>query len=150
MEKVKIKFKKLNPVAVIPKKAHDDDACFDFTAVSIETFSIPGTEGNVGIDIGLGIACEIPPGYVMKLYPRSSVYKTGLILTNCVGIIDAGYRGEIRAKFLLGASNARSIYLPGDRCIQGMIEKVIPTEFIETDTLSDSTRGEGGFGSSGK
>lgn len=90
---MKVKIKKLDPKAVMPTKAHPTDAGFDLTAVS-RVFAADGTA-----TYGTGLAFEIPKGYVGLLFPRSSVYKQDQALTNCVGVIDSGYRGEVKFKF---------------------------------------------------
>lgn len=90
---MKIRFKKLSPNAVTPSRAHSSDAGFDLTATSL----VFDREGNA--TYGFGIAVEIPDGYVGLVFPRSSISKKDLILSNSVGVIDSGYRGEIMAKF---------------------------------------------------
>lgn len=92
-EALKIKIKKVDPRAVMPKKAHPTDAGFDLTAVS-RVFAADGTA-----TYGTGLAFEIPEGYVGYLFPRSSVYKQDQHLTNCVGVLDSGFRGEVKFKF---------------------------------------------------
>ena len=95
-----------------------------------------------------GIAFEIPKDYVGLVFPRSSVFKKTLILKNSVGVIDSGYRGTIQVKFSsLRESNV--IYDVGDRVAQIMIIPRPSVELEEVDELSDSTRGTGGFGSTG-
>lgn len=86
-------FKKLVPSATIPTKAHKTDAGFDLTATS----RVFDKDGNA--TYGTGIAVEIPPGYVGLVFPRSSIAVRDLSLSNAVGVIDSGYRGEIMAKF---------------------------------------------------
>jgi dUTP pyrophosphatase len=107
------------------------------------------------VTYGTGIAMEIPKGYVGLVFPRSSIRKTDLSLTNCVGVIDSGYRGEIQATFkkVFGKNDIRideMDYKVGDRIAQIMIIPYPSVTFIESDELSDSERGEGGFGSTGK
>lgn len=92
MDKLKIKFKKLNSNAVIPKRGTTGAAGFDLTAVSMYV-----KENTLKYDTG--IAVEIPPGYVGLVFPRSSVCKTGLSLANSVGVIDSDYRGSISLCF---------------------------------------------------
>lgn len=93
MKTIKVKIKKLHKDAVIPQYAHDTDAGLDLTAVS-KTYD---EYGNVVY--GFGLAFEIPKGYVGLIFPRSSNHKHYLTLTNSVGVIDSGYRGEVTAKF---------------------------------------------------
>ena len=140
-----VKIKKLHPDAVIPVYSKPGDAGLDLTATSIMGDSYDN------IVYGTGLAIEIPEGYVGLLYPRSSNSKTDLYLTNHVGVVDSGYRGELMFKFrpINGIVDA-SIYAVGDRIGQLMILPYPSIKFVETDELSDSDRGEGGFGSTGK
>ena len=154
---MEVKIKKLKPNAVIPTYAKDGDAGMDLVATSI----ISDTPEQ--ITYGMGIALEIPKGFVGLIFPRSSVRKTGLDLSNAVGVIDSGYRGELQATFnkVFGGDRfydetkntedtSNNFYKIGDRIAQIMIIPYPPIEFIEVDELSDSERGEGGFGSTGK
>ena len=142
---MEVKIKKLHPDAVIPVYSKPGDAGLDLTATSIDD----DLYGN--IIYGTGLAIEIPEGYVGLLYPRSSNSKTDLYLTNHVGVVDSGYRGEIMFKFrpVNGIENAY-IYAVGDRIGQLIIMPYPSIKFIETEELSDSDRGDGGFGSTGK
>jgi dUTP pyrophosphatase len=138
---VKVKIKKLHPDAVIPKYAKDGDAGMDLTAVDVAS-----DEGT--ITYKTGIAVEIPRWHVGLLFPRSSVYKTGQTLTNCVGVIDSGYRGEIMMKYTLSAYGKE--YDIGDRIGQLIIMPYPLVEFEEVDNLTSSSRGNGGYGSTGR
>ena len=142
---MEVKIKKLHPDAVIPAYSKPGDAGLDLTATSIYDDSYDN------IVYGTGLAIEIPEGYVGLLYPRSSNSKTDLYLTNHVGVIDSGYRGEIMFKFrpINGIVDAY-IYAVGDRIGQLIIMPYPSIKFVETDELSDSDRGEGGYGSTGK
>ena len=142
---MEVKIKKLHPDAVIPAYSKPGDAGLDLTATSIHDDSYDN------IVYGTGLAIEIPEGYVGLLYPRSSNSKTDLYLTNHVGVIDSGYRGEIMFKFrpINGIVDAY-IYAVGDRIGQLIIMPYPSIKFVETDELSDSDRGDGGFGSTGK
>ena len=142
---MEVKIKKLHPDAAIPVYSKPGDAGLDLTATSIDDDSY----GN--IVYGTGLAVEIPEGYVGLLYPRSSNSKTDLYLTNHVGVIDSGYRGEIMFKFrpINGIEDAY-IYAVGDRIGQLIIMPYPSIKFVETDELSDTDRGDGGFGSTGK
>jgi len=142
---MEVKIKKLHPDAVIPVYSKPGDAGLDLTATSISSDSYDN------IVYGTGLAIEIPEGYVGLLFPRSSNSKTDLYLTNHVGVVDSGYRGELMFKFrpINGIVDA-SIYAVGDRIGQLMILPYPSIKFVETDELSDSDRGEGGFGSTGK
>jgi len=140
-----VKIKKLHENAVIPVYSKPGDAGLDLVATSIDDDSYNN------IIYGTGLAIEIPEGHVGLLYPRSSNSKTDLYLTNHVGVIDSGYRGEIMFKFrpINGIEDAY-IYAVGDRVGQLIIIPYPSIEFVETEELSDSDRGEGGFGSTGK
>ena len=154
---MKVRIKKLNELAVIPTYAKDGDAGMDVIATSIIS------DTPTQITYGLGIALEIPKGFVGLVFPRSSIRKTGLQLSNSVGVIDSGYRGELQATFnkLFGGEamydemkvneiQPNDFYKVGDRVAQIMIIPHPPIEFNEVDELSDTERGEGGFGSTGK
>ena len=138
---MKLRIKKLNPNAVIPTYAKDGDAGMDVVATRIIN------ERLDSITYGTDIALEIPEGFVGLIFPRSSIRKTDLILSNSVGVIDSGYRGEIQATFKRSGVYA---YAVGDRGAQIMIIPHPPIEFEEVDELSDTERGDGGFGSTGK
>lgn len=142
MEKLKIKFKKLNPNAVTPKQGTSGAAGFDLTAVSIE-------ETDQFVKYYTGIAVEIPPGYVGLVFPRSSICKTGLSLANSVGVIDSDYRGSISFVFYKGPTWIEP-YSYGDRIGQLVIMPIPEVEFVEAEELSETERGEGGYGSTGK
>lgn len=142
---MKVHFKKLNPLAVTPSRAHETDAGFDLTAI---TRAYDGT--NCCEIYGTGIAVEIPIGYFGAIFPRSSIYKTTMILSNCVGVIDCGFRGEIQFRFREANENRdASPYRLGDRIGQLVILPIPKIELVEADELSRSDRGEKGFGSTG-
>jgi dUTP pyrophosphatase len=142
---MQVRVKKLHKDAVIPAYGKPGDAGMDLTAISIEKDSY----GNVVY--GTGLAIEIPEGHVGLLFPRSSNSKTDLYLTNHVGVIDSGYRGEIMFKFRATPSlvNAK-VYQVGDRVGQLIIIPYPQVTLIESEELSDTERGDGGFGSTGK
>jgi dUTP pyrophosphatase len=141
-----VKIKKLNPLAVVPSYAKDGDAGMDLVATSIIS------ETDTQITFGIGLALEIPYGFVGLIFPRSSVRKTRLMLSNCVGVVDSGYRGELQATFNKVNQNsiAENDYKVGDRIAQIMIIPHPEIQFEEATELSDTERGEGGFGSTGK
>ncbi len=158
---MRVKYKKLHPKAVAPYKAHPTDAGFDLTATS-RTVDVCGN-----VVYGTGLAFEIPAGYVGLLFPRSSICRTDLLLTNAVGVCDACYRGEVMFKFKpaphmceekrrgfpLGyawLNDAPLIYQVGERIGQMVIIPIPSVTFVESDTLSETDRGTGGYGSSGK
>lgn len=139
---MKIKFKKTHKDARTPNYAHATDGCADLTAVSMSQLS------HNKMKYDTGIAVEIPEGYVGLVFPRSSIHRTELYLSNSVGVIDAGYRGSIQVVF-----NRRPYgesYSIGDRVAQLMIIPRPTIEYVECEELPQTPRGTGGFGSSGK
>lgn len=178
---MKVKIKKVHSDAVIPTYATEGDAGLDLTAVSVEY------DRDINkIVYKTGLAIEIPEGYVGLLFPRSSICKYPLTLTNSVGVIDSGYRGEIMLKFDTsfdyqdpdysldeeGGINDRlskgeftfypdemckhhsfifssEVYKVGDRVAQLIIMPYPKIEFEEVSELSESERGEGGYGHTG-
>lgn len=145
---MELKIKRLVPEAVVPKKAHASDAGFDLVAVSRKL------DEDGAVVYGTGLAMEIEDGYVGLVFPRSSVARKDVILSNCVGVIDSGYRGEVMAKFKLLDPLVRHKeyhwYEVGDRIAQLVIMKLPDVELKEVSELGDSDRGTGGYGSSGK
>jgi dUTP pyrophosphatase len=137
---VNIKIKKLHPNAIIPEYAKIGDAGLDLTAVDFEVTGLH-------ITYKTGLAIAIPEGFVGLLFPRSSVYKTGQYLTNSVGVIDSGYRGEIMLKFTRPAIDSQ--YKVGDRVGQLIIMPYPQVRFEEVKDLDATDRGVGGFGSTG-
>ena len=139
---MRIRLKKLDPKAVVPKYAHYGDAAVDLVATSC-------WEDKYGnLCYGTGLAIEIPEGHVGLLFPRSSVSKTNLRLANSVGVIDSGYRGEIILKFdRKGFTD--TLYNVGDRVGQLMLLQNPSIQFVEVLELTGSDRDTGGFGSSG-
>lgn len=160
---MQVKFKKLHPNAVIPQKAFPTDFGADLT---ITTRHIDAEHHCVVY--GFGIAVEIPEGHVGLIFPRSSNAKKDLLLSNSVGCIDAHYRGEIMAKYKLHTTHfvdeygsivcdedlehhiyEFETYDIGDRPCQLAILPYPEVEYIEADTLSETDRATGGYGSTG-
>ena len=148
---MEVKIKRLNDNAVIPKYAHATDAGMDLVATSYEY------KEDIRCHVyGTGISVEIPEGYVGYIFPRSSNRKTESYLTNHVGVIDSGYRGEIMASFKtrdFKEGEIQQLYKPyevGDRIAQIIIMPYPKIKFVEVEELSDSDRGDGGHGSTGK
>jgi dUTP pyrophosphatase len=148
-----IKFKKLHPNAVIPSKSHDDDFCYDCIAVTEEEIA-----PNVW-KYGLGFSLQIERDDTLdKLRneikisidgrPRSSIWKTGMVLANSTATIDEGYTGEIMAIFYHILPNMPRYHV-GDKILQITLSITDPMNFIKVDKLDDTSRGEGGFGSTG-
>ena len=164
MENVTIKFKKLNQNAVIPTYAHDGDVGMDLTAIDVEY----DQEKDMYI-CHTGLACESDKGYGIFLFPRSSNCKTDAYLTNHVGIVDSFlYRGEIQLRYknrdryrkslwelLSGKIDveralSKAPYKVGDRVGQMVVFPHPQVTIWEFNELSDTVRGAGGFGSTGK
>lgn len=151
---MEVKIKKLHKDAVIPKYAKPGDAGMDLTAVSMK-FDVYGN-----ICYGTGLAFEIPEGYVGLIFPRSSICKEQLLLSNAVGVIDSGYRGEVSFKFkpslaynsceCATSQPIHEVYKIGDRVGQIIIMPYPQIEFVEVDELSETDRGTNGYGSTGK
>jgi dUTP pyrophosphatase len=137
---MQIKFIKKHPNAVTPSYATNGDAGLDLTAVSCKIIDTEHVKYN------FGIAVEIPLGYVGLIFPRSSCYKKRQLMSNCVGVIDSGYRGEI-STIMLGTS--QESYDEGDRVAQLIIMPYPNIEMVEVDKLSESARGSRGYGSTG-
>lgn len=140
---MEVKIKKLVPEAIIPKYAKSGDCGLDLTAIESFEFSDPKW-GYIEYRTGLSI--EIPKGFVGLIFPRSSISNTGLILANSVGVVDSGYRGEIKCRFkYISGTNKYSV---GERVAQLVILPYPQIELIEAEELSSTERGETGFGSS--
>lgn len=141
---MQVKIKKLTDNAVIPQYTKSGDAGMDLTATSI---SMTDNKDYGYIEYGTGLSVEIPEGYVGLLYPRSSISKTGLILANAVGVIDSGYRGEIKCRFKYIPKS--TMYNIGERIVQLVIIPYPQIEFIEEEELTVTDRADGGFGHTG-
>ena len=147
---MEVKIKKQVEGAVIPSYAKPGDAGLDLTAVSYDY------KEDIDCHVyGTGIAVEIPEGYVGLIYPRSSNRKTDAYMTNHVGVIDSGYRGELMVSFKLRDYKEGQIqqlfkpYEVGDKIAQLIIVPYPKIEFKVVDELSTTERGEGGHGSTG-
>lgn len=136
-----IKIKKLDENAQLPYKATGAAAGYDL-------FSVRYSFEEHTVTYHTGIAVEIPEGYAGFLFPRSSVYKTGMSLANSVGVIDSDYRGELMLKYYV--NDWETIYEKGERCGQIVILPIPQYEFSLVEELSATGRGAGGFGSTGK
>ena len=124
-------------------------AAFDLVATSVQHDA-----DNRVVIYGFGLAFEIPKGYCLLIVPRSSSYKHGALMSNSVGVVDSDYRGEVKAIFKEHIhtyhhpyDDIRCSYQLGERVAQGLIIKLPSVEFEESDELSGSERGSGGFGS---
>jgi len=142
---MKIKVKKLSELAEIPAYQTEEAAGFDLH--SIDDVVIKAGERKL---ISTGLAFEIPKGYEIQIRPRSGLaYKHGITVLNTPGTIDSDYRGEIKV-LLINHSNEDFEIKVGERIAQAVIKEVIQAEFEEVEVLSETKRGEKGFGSTGK
>lgn len=148
---MKVKVKKLNENAVIPFKTYDKDFCYDVVAVSEEEVA-----PNIW-KYGIGLAFQIERGGILEqsdakisidFRPRSSVWKTGMVLSNCEGTIDELYTGEVSAVFYHLFPNMER-YKVGQRIGQIKIGTTMPVEFVVVDELDETERNSGGYGSTG-
>lgn len=146
---MKVRFKRLDSMAHLPLRATDGSAAYDLTASKVD-LTVTTVGDNIVYTVHTGLAVEIPEGYVGLVFPRSSVVKTSLLLSNCVGVIDSDYRGEIMAKFYLLGNDGSRTYIVGERCMQLMILPVPTIEWEEADELTETSRGNGGYGSTGR
>ena len=138
-----IKVKKLHPNAVIPSYSKVGDAGMDLTITS----EIENT--TFSVSYGFGIAMEIPKNYVGLVFPRSSVRNQELVLSNCVGVIDSGYRGELQATFKKTNGLDSLKYKVGERGAQIIILPYPQVKMVESEELTNTERGDRGFGSTG-
>lgn len=172
---MKVKVKKLNENAVIPFKTHEEDFCYDCVATSCEEIAPNVYKYGLGLAFEIKRDVELisngatthtsfgvtfqesklvnlqdsPLKLSLDFRPRSSVYKTGMVLANCCGTVDELYRGEVFAIFYHVMPNLMR-YEVGDKIIQCKLGITLPIEFKEVNELSNTKRGVGGFGSTGK
>ena len=142
---ITVKIRKTHPEAIIPRFATSGAACFDLHAL------YQGEAGAYSSSpaVRTGLAFDVPEGHVMLIYSRSGHgFKDGVRLSNCVGVIDADFRGEIHVK-LKNDSPLRFDFKAGDRIAQAMILPIPTVSFIEVSELTNTERGAGGFGSTG-
>lgn len=137
---------KLKPEATLPTRAHAGDAGLDLYACEPAHIG-PGERWSVGTGVGV----EIPEGHAGLVLPRSGLARDhGIALVNAPGLIDSGYRGELRV-LLLNTDPAETFRVePGDRIAQLVLTPIVVAEAVEADSLSESPRGRAGFGSSGR
>lgn len=141
---MQLKIKKLSPLATIPNYAHEGDAGLDLYAIGPDEIG-PG-ESKL---IPTGISIELPLGYEAQIRPRSGLaLKQAITVLNTPGTIDAGYRGEIGV-ILINHGKELFMVVSGMKIAQMVVQKVVQADVIECDTLDDTSRGDGGFGSTG-
>ena len=143
---MKLACTKLSDDARLPTRANEDDAGLDLYAAEPATLA-PGERASVGT----GIAIEVPPGHAGLVLPRSGLAaRHGIALVNAPGLIDSGYRGEVRV-LLLNTDRAEAFEIsPGDRIAQLLLAPLAAADPVEVAELTASARGENGFGSSGR
>jgi dUTP pyrophosphatase len=140
-----LRVQRLDPAARLPARAHDDDAGYDLCAVQAATLA-PGERALVRT----GIAIELPAGHAGLVLPRSGLAaRHGIAIVNAPGLIDAGYRGELKVLLLNTDRTETFAIAPGDRIAQLVLVAVATPRIVEADALAATARGEGGFGSSG-
>jgi dUTP pyrophosphatase len=142
---LRIRFQRRRPHAQVPERAHEHDAGYDLRAAEDARLG-PGERASVGT----GVAIAIPEGHAGLVLPRSGLAaKHGITLPNSPGLIDAGYRGEVRV-LLLNTDRSRAFDVTaGDRIAQLVIVRAEAVEFEESDALDETARAAGGFGSTG-
>jgi dUTP pyrophosphatase len=143
---VRLAIRRLDAAATLPTRAHEGDAGLDLYASEAASIA-PGARASVGT----GIALEVPPGHAALVLPRSGLAaKHGIALVNAPGLIDAGYRGEVRV--LLHNTDAAEEFevSAGDRIAQLLLVPFVTADPVEVQELAASERGAGGFGSSGR
>ncbi len=141
---MKVRFVKNHQNAKEPVRGSEFSAGWDLTALSVND-----DRHKPYVEYDLGVSMEIPSGYVGLLFPRSSVTKMGMSMGNCVGIIDSDYRGPVKARFYRGTHARSTQYKEGERVCQLIIMPFPEIEYDLVNTLSNTERGEGGFGSTG-
>lgn len=144
---MKLKVKKLHPDAIIPTYATSGAACFDLHAIEdcyIDDISHPN------VKVGTGLAFDIPDGWQLLIFPRSGIaFKNNVTLTNAVGVVDSDFIGEVCVLLSAHSEGLLSIK-KGDRIAQAQLMPVHRVTFEEVSELTETDRGAGGFGSTGK
>ena len=141
-----LRFARLSDAARQPTRAHDGDAGYDLYAVQPACIG-PGERASVGT----GIAVELPEGWAGLVLPRSGLAaRHGITLPNAPGLIDSGYRGEVRVLLLNTDPRETFEVAPGDRIAQLVLVRHEAPELVEVESLEHTVRGAGGFGSSGR
>jgi len=146
---MEVKIKLLHPAAKVPTYATAGAACFDIYAIQ-HSVLVPGS----AVTLDTGLSFEVPEGHVMRVFSRSGMgFKDDVRLSNCVGVIDCDYRGELRVKLRHDGSvyyQEPIVINPGDRIAQAEVTPIERALFLVSEELSETARGAGGFGSSGK
>lgn len=143
---MEIKVKKMHPDAILPVYTTEGAACFDLHALADSVQQ----EDRCITRVRTGLSFEVPPGHVMRIYSRSGHgFNHGVRLSNCVGVIDSDYRGEVMVS-LHHDYQSDLVVNRGDRVAQAVIEPIERVTFVEADELSETARGAAGFGSTGR
>jgi dUTP pyrophosphatase len=143
---VELRVRRLRDEARLPSRAHEGDAGLDLYAAEAATIG-PGERETVAT----GIAVEVPPGHAGLVLPRSGLAaRHGIALVNAPGLIDSGYRGEVKVLLLNTDRSDTFEIFPGDRIAQLVLSPVADVDPVEVAELATSARGGGGFGSSGR
>lgn len=146
MNTLQLHVKRLHPEAKLPVYATDGSGCFDICGL----YEVLLTQGTNTVVMDTGLAFQIPEGHVMLVFSRSGDgFKRGLRLANCVGVVDADYRGPLKIALHLDNRQWPAHIRAGDRIAQAMIVPIPRVEMVEAEDLSETARGEGGFGSTG-
>jgi len=144
MKPVKIKIKKLSPEAIVPHYAHDGDAGMDVYSM-LDLALKPGHRSA----IPTGLSFEIPKGYEIQVRPKSGMaIKSGITVLNTPGTVDSGYRGEVKV-ILINHSSQDYEIKKGEKIAQIVLAKYETAQIVEVEDLSETGRGDGGFGSTG-
>ena len=140
-----LRVRRLDPAARLPARAHDDDAGYDLCALQDATLP-PGERAM----LRTGIAIELPAGHAGLVVPRSGLAaRHGISIVNAPGLVDAGYRGELKVVLLNTDRDHAFEIAAGDRIAQLVVVAVAAPQIVEADALAATARGEAGFGSSG-
>lgn len=157
-----LRYRKITHLATAPFRAHDNDAGLDLHAISFEDGAhvgkpgqwrewdiAPAEDGGFPIIIGTGIAVEVPDGCVGYVFGRSGLSTKGVTLANGVGVIDAGYRGEIKL-IMTNFSSTPYHFKPGEKMAQLVVQKVELLRPRRVENLIETPRGDNGLGSTGR
>ncbi len=144
-----LKIKKLHPNAIVPSYAHLGDSCFDLYALPADDMMRAHPVDKHAVIFRTGLAFEVPHGFTMLIFSRSGQgFNDATRLSNCVGVIDAPYRGEVKVSLRADGETCRKVQA-GDRIAQAMLVAVPVVEIEVVEELSQTERGSGGFGSTG-